>query len=174
MMLLSIPNIATGYFCFSGKGQGTGILPFRVMGVVTVLVFGILGYPIMAEPVTPSDLALPDSAPADSATLQKWLQETPNLFEENRHDPAFLTTFRLGYAYYPDAQGTSGISFGVEDGLIRRSPASISADYQTNFRGHQDGGLRRNIIYSPSDGTSTLRHWWDTVPYNRMAIIKTA
>jgi len=76
----------------------------------------------------------------NSPTLQRWLDQTPDLLEQNRHDPAFSPTVRLGYSDFPTTNRSSGLGIGVEDWFMGGLPLSISADYHTDFQGQQAGG----------------------------------
>lgn len=84
-----------------------------------------------------------------SPTLQRWWEETPDLFEQNNNDPAFLTRVRLGYNYFPDDDQSSGAAIGVEDLFVGQSPLSVSGDYYTNFAGQQGGGANLQYYLLP-------------------------
>ncbi|MFM1843335.1 MAG: hypothetical protein RLZZ490_2077 [Cyanobacteriota bacterium] len=92
------------------------------------------------QPLSENQLDLDPALLETSPTLRRWLEQTPDLFEDNQHDPAFLPTVRLGYSYFSDPDQRSGVGIGVEDWLIGSLPLSISADYQTDFQGQQSGG----------------------------------
>lgn len=111
------------------------------------IAMGIMGLglwavkPAGAEEVLPSNsLDIDPAILQNSPTLQRWLKETPNLWEENQRDPAFRPNVRLGYVYFPDSDGRSGLGVGVEDWFMGSLPLSVSADYQTDFQGQQAGG----------------------------------
>ena len=69
----------------------------------------------------------------DSPTLQKWLQQTPNVLEDIRNDPSFVTRFRWGFSSFPDSDDGFGVNIAVEDLFINRTGLTISADYYTDF-----------------------------------------
>ena len=92
------------------------------------------------QPLTEDRLNLDPALIENSPTLQRWLKQTPNLFEENQQDPAFLPRVRLGYSYFPTTDQSSGLGLGMEDWFIGALPLSFSADYHTNFQGQQAGG----------------------------------
>ena len=76
----------------------------------------------------------------DSPVLQEWLEEVPNVLEEIRHDPAFVTRFRLGFTTFPSTDDASGLNVGIEDIFIKRTGFTLSADYQTAFNGDRNAG----------------------------------
>ena len=78
---------------------------------------------------------IPERVLEQSPTLQRWLEEVPNVLEDIRHDPSFKTRLRLGFTTFPSADNAAGINFGVEDVFIDRTGLTISADYQTAFNG---------------------------------------
>jgi hypothetical protein len=63
------------------------------------------------------------------------LKKVPNVLEDINRDPSFRTRVRLGYSYFPSSNGRSGWNVGLEDLFIQRSGLTLSADYQTTFRG---------------------------------------
>ncbi|GAB4374359.1 MAG: hypothetical protein Kow00121_18720 [Elainellaceae cyanobacterium] len=101
--------------------------------------------------VATSAVALPDPSPfqiaqtpteqfdldpeliEDSPTLQRWLEEVPNVRSDIRRDPSFRTRLRIGYSQFPSTDHASGLHIGIEDILIERSGFTVSADYQTAF-----------------------------------------
>jgi hypothetical protein len=119
--------IAVGLFCHGGKvgAQESG-----------------------QAPANESDLDLDPALMEHSPTLQRWSEETPDLFEQNSRDPAFLTRVRLGYNYFPD-RDQSGMAIGVEDLFIGKSPLSVSGDYYTSFAGQQGGGANLQYYLLP-------------------------
>ncbi|MEB3226964.1 MAG: hypothetical protein VKJ27_01145 [Synechocystis sp.] len=143
----------TVLFVAMAMGQGLGFplhhmitkqrgIPDGVRLAISILSVGfILIKPTGAEP-PPGENRL-DLEPAlieSSPTLQRWLEQTPDLFEENQRDPAFLPTLRLGYQYAASPNQRSGLAVGLEDWFIGSLPLSFSADYHSDFRGHQAGG----------------------------------
>ncbi|AIE72795.1 hypothetical protein D082_02660 [Synechocystis sp. PCC 6714] len=120
-------------------------LPFSL--VIFLAIASARGEAQVPEVENPLDL---DPAVVEnSPTLQRWWHETPDLFEQNSNDPAFLTRVRLGYNYFPDDDQPSGAAIGVEDLFIGQSPLSVSGDYYTNFAGQQGGGANLQYYLLP-------------------------
>lgn len=114
---------------------------------ILVLIGSCLGSGFVVSPVTAqeatdieedSKINLPPEAIESSPVLQEWLEEVPNVLEEIRHDPAFVTRFRLGFTTFPSTDDASGLNIGVEDIFIKRTGFTISADYQTAFNGNRN------------------------------------
>ena len=80
-----------------------------------------------------NNLDIPPEVIKDSPTLQKWLQQTPNVLEDIRHDPSFATRLRWGFSFFPDSDDGFGINIAVEDIFIKRTGFTISTDYYTDF-----------------------------------------
>ena len=81
---------------------------------------------------------IPDRVLQESPTLQRWLKEVPDLWEDIRHDPSFRTRLRLGFTTFPSTDNTGGINLGIEDIFIKRTGLTISADYQSAFNGDRN------------------------------------
>jgi hypothetical protein len=81
---------------------------------------------------------IPDRVLKESPTLQRWLKEVPDLWEDIRHDPSFRTRLRLGFTTFPSTDNTGGINLGIEDIFIKRTGLTISADYQSAFNGERN------------------------------------
>ena len=73
-----------------------------------------------------------------SPVLQEWLEEVPNVLEEIRQDPAFVTRLRLGFTTFPSNSDAEGLNVGIEDIFIKRTGLTISANYQTAFNGNRN------------------------------------
>ncbi len=71
----------------------------------------------------------------NSPVLQRWLEEIPDVATDIKHDPAFQTRLRLGYAHFPSNDHTGGLYVGVQDVFVGRTPLTLSADYSQNGRG---------------------------------------
>ena len=106
------------------------------------LCLGYLVSPVTAQEATETEennqIDLPPKVIKDSPVLQEWLQEVPDVLEEIRHDPAFVTRFRLGFATFPSTDDAGGLNVGIEDIFIKRSGFTLSADYQTAFNGDRN------------------------------------
>ena len=83
-------------------------------------------------------LDIPDRVIQESPTLQRWLEEVPDLLEDIRHDPSFRTRLRLGFITFPSTEDAAGINLGIEDIFINRTGLTISADYQSAFNGDRN------------------------------------
>jgi hypothetical protein len=70
-----------------------------------------------------------------SPVLQRWLEEIPDVAADIKHDPAFRTRLRLGYAHFPSNDHTGGLYVGVQDVFVGRTPLTLSAEYSQNGRG---------------------------------------
>ena len=82
-----------------------------------------------------SELNLSPEVIEQSPVLQRWLKSVPNVSNNIRNDPSFVTRVQAGYSYFPSSDGTSGFVIGIEDLFIGKTPLTVSADYQQNFRG---------------------------------------
>ncbi len=83
-------------------------------------------------------LDLPDRIIQESPTLQRWLEEVPDILEDIKHDPSFRTRLRLGFTTFPTNDYAVGINIGIEDIFIDRTGLTISADYQSAFNGDRN------------------------------------
>ncbi|MDA0267434.1 MAG: hypothetical protein O2890_10225 [Cyanobacteria bacterium] len=70
-----------------------------------------------------------------SPVLQRWLEDIPDVATDIKHDPAFRTRIRLGYAHFPSNDQTGGLYVGVQDVFVGRTPLTLSAEYSQNGRG---------------------------------------
>ena len=103
---------------------------------------GYLISPAIAQEATETEqddrIDLPPEVIKESPVLQEWLEEVPNVLEEIRHDPAFVTRFRLGFTTFPSTDDASGLNVGIEDIFIKRTGFTLSADYQAAFNGDRN------------------------------------
>ena len=83
-------------------------------------------------------LDLPDRIIQESPTLQRWLEEEPDILEDIKHDPSFRTRWRLGFTTFPSNDYAAGINIGIEDIFIDRTGLTISTDYQSAFNGDRN------------------------------------
>lgn len=81
------------------------------------------------------DLNLPPEVIEQSPTLQQWMEEIPNVREDIRNDPSFVTRLQVGYSTFPSSNGEGGFWVGVEDVFIGETPLTVSADYEQTFEG---------------------------------------
>ena len=103
---------------------------------------GFLVSPVNAQEATDTKennpIDLQPEVIKESPVLQEWLEEVPNVLEEIRHDPAFVTRFRLGFTTFPSTDDASGLNVGIEDIFIKRTGFTLSTDYQTAFNGDRN------------------------------------
>ena len=106
------------------------------------LCLGFSVSPVTAQETTDTKpnnrIDLPPEAIQESPVLREWLEEVPNVLEEIRYDPAFVTRFRLGFTTFPSTDDASGLNVGIEDIFIKRTGFTLSADYQTAFDGNRN------------------------------------
>jgi hypothetical protein len=114
---------------------------WQLLGV-GVLLAGTANFPLAAQEViqkqernNDSGIDLPPEIIEDSPVLQRWLKEIPNVLEDIRHDPSFLTRWQLGFSLFPSSDDAAGIKLGVEDIFIARTGLTISGDYESSFNG---------------------------------------
>ena len=84
------------------------------------------------------DLDLPPGVIEDSPTLQRWLKEVPDVWQDIKRDPSFDTRLRLGFTSFPSSDDAAGINLGIEDIFIGSTGLTISADYQFAFNGDRN------------------------------------
>ncbi|MGF1512913.1 MAG: hypothetical protein ACFB5Z_04340 [Elainellaceae cyanobacterium] len=106
--------------------------------------------PDMGESDVAEDLDLNPSILESSPVLQRWLEETPNLSEDIRRDPAFRSRLRLGYLRVTDGENEDGILAGIEDIVLTQSGLTLSADYRGTLDGdrYSAGGELRYYLLS--------------------------
>jgi hypothetical protein len=63
-----------------------------------------------------------------SPTLQKWLQQAPDVRREIANDPSFRTRLRTGYSL---SGASSGVVFGIEDLRLGQTPIALTAHGNT-------------------------------------------
>jgi hypothetical protein len=74
----------------------------------------------------------------NSPTLQRWLEETPDVRSDIRNDPSFRTRLRIGYSQFPSTDQAAGFNIGIEDIFLGRSGLTFSADYQAAFEADRE------------------------------------
>lgn len=109
----------------------SSLLPWLISGFCLNLI--LTTNSVQAETETPTDLDIPPQIIQDSPVLQKWLEQTPNVLEDIRHDPSFRTRLHLGFVLFPSSDNLTGIKIAIEDIFLERTGLTISADYQTSF-----------------------------------------
>ncbi|MBW4482392.1 MAG: hypothetical protein KME14_07605 [Tildeniella torsiva UHER 1998/13D] len=109
--------------------------------------------------VTPETLALDPEAVAPtldldpaviegSPTLQRWLEEVPDVADEIRHRPSFRTRLRVGYAQFPSTGQIGGFGAAVEDVFVPGTGLAASVDYSRSWNGQREsyGGEARYYL----------------------------
>ena len=93
--------------------------------------------PASTTPITPTPIAspLPPELVNSSGVLQRWREEIPDVWESIHQDPSFRTRWRLGYSQFPEAEGESGWTVGVEDLWVGDTALTVSGSYHSNFSG---------------------------------------
>lgn len=94
----------------------------------------IAAVPTFGETPPGQELDLSPEVIKNSPVLQRWRQKIPNVLEDIKNDPSFVTRVRLGYSLYLEEQA-GGINLGVEDIFIDSTGLTISGEYQTTFSG---------------------------------------
>ncbi len=85
----------------------------------------------------------------DSPTLQRWLEQVPNVAEEIRHQPSFRTRLRVGYTQFPSSGQISGFEAAIEDVfVVPGTGLTASADYSRSWNGQREdyGGEARYYL----------------------------
>lgn len=85
-----------------------------------------------------TELELPAGTLDRSPTLQRWLEETPDVAEAITQEPSFATRLQLGYALFPSSKEEQGAAAALEDLFIGDLPVTINADYSANFDGSRE------------------------------------
>lgn len=84
-----------------------------------------------------------------SPTLQRWLEEIPDVADEIRHRPSFRTRLRAGYAQFPSNGQIGGVAVAIEDAfVIPGTGLTASADYSRSWNGQREsyGGEARYYL----------------------------
>ncbi|WP_275336031.1 hypothetical protein [Nodosilinea sp. PGN35] len=84
-----------------------------------------------------------------SPTLQRWLEDIPDIADEIRHRPSFRTRLRVGYAQFPSTGQIGGMTASVEDVfLLPGTGLTASADYSRSWNGQREsyGGEARYYL----------------------------
>lgn len=121
----------------------TALAYMRLFSLVLIgncLFLGLLVSPATAQERSEEDskIDIPVKEIEQSPVLQEWLEEVPNVLEEIKQDPAFVTRLRLGFTAFPSTDDAKGLNLGIEDIFIERTGLTISADYQTAFNGDRN------------------------------------
>lgn len=66
----------------------------------------------------------------DSPTLQKWLNQTPDIRREIANDPSFRTRLQVGYSRFTQSN-TNAVTIGFEDLRIGYTPITLSSQFSS-------------------------------------------
>jgi hypothetical protein len=80
----------------------------------------------LAQRLDADQLDLDPSLIEESPVLQRWLEETPDLLDDIRTDPAFRTRVRAAYAEIDDE---SGVLLSIEDVFLGKTGLTLNGDY---------------------------------------------
>ncbi|MBD2109102.1 hypothetical protein H6F49_19270 [Nodosilinea sp. FACHB-13] len=100
--------------------------------------------PEAAAPPLDLDPAVIEGSP----TLQRWLEDVPDVANEIRHRPSFRTRLRVGYAQFPSTGQVGGFGVAVEDVFVPGTGLSASIDYSRSWNGQREsyGGEARYYL----------------------------
>ena len=105
-------------------------------GLGLTVSFVLMAIPSLGETPPVQELDLSPEVIKNSPVLQRWRRKIPNVLEDIKNDPSFVTRIRLGYLLYPEEQA-GGINLGIEDVFIDSTGLTISGEYQRTFNGKQ-------------------------------------
>lgn len=103
-------------------------------GLGLTVSFVLMAIPSLGETPPVQELDLSPEVIKNSPVLQRWRRKIPNVLEDIKNDPSFVTRIRLGYLLYPGEQA-GGINLGIEDVFIDSTGLTISGEYQKTFNG---------------------------------------
>ena len=66
----------------------------------------------------------------DSPTLQKWLNQTPDIRREIANDPSFRTRLQVGYSRFTQSN-TNAVTIGLEDLYLGSTPITLSSHFSS-------------------------------------------
>lgn len=84
-----------------------------------------------------------------SPTLQRWLEEIPDVASDIRHQPSFRTRLRVSYVQFPSNGQIGGFGAAVEDVfLVPGTGLTASVDYSRSWNGDREsyGGEARYYL----------------------------
>ncbi len=71
----------------------------------------------------------------NSPVWQEWLQSPPVVLDKIRNKPSFTPRIKFGYTQFPSTHHQGGITVGIEDLFIGKTPLTFNADYSGSFQG---------------------------------------
>lgn len=93
----------------------------------------------------------------ESPVLQRWLQETPDVAADIRHDPAFRTRLRAGYTRFSEEDDRSGFQVGLADVFVGHTPLTLSAHYARGGAGDRENyGVDAQYYLLPLGGYGNI------------------
>ncbi|MBD2111175.1 hypothetical protein H6F59_04950 [Nodosilinea sp. FACHB-141] len=100
--------------------------------------------PEVAAPPLDLDPAVIEGSP----TLQRWLEDVPDVANEIRHRPSFRTRLRVGYAQFPSTGQVGGFGVAVEDVFVPGTGLAASVDYSRSWNSQREsyGGEARYYL----------------------------
>ncbi len=69
----------------------------------------------------------------NSPTLQKWLNQAPDIRREIANDPSFRTRLQVGYSRFTQAN-TNAVTIGLEDLRLGLTPVTFSSHFSSGGR----------------------------------------
>lgn len=107
---------------------------------------------------SPSDFDLDPTLLESSPLLRDWLDHTPDIADEIKHDPSFRTRLQLGYSQYPSTQQTGGFAVGLQDVFIWPGTGlTLSGSYDQSWNGtRRDYGAEARYYLLPLGGYVNL------------------
>jgi hypothetical protein len=139
-------KVLLGWMALSAISQiSVGLVPVNAQAVPAPSTVDSPPAAPEADPSAPDLLTpnLPTAAPEaprlppeiiqQSPVFQRWQQEIPDVSQDIRSEPSFVTRVYGGYSVFPSSGNSSGFIIGVEDWFIGQSPVTLSADYQQNL-----------------------------------------
>ena len=105
-------------------------------GLGLAISFVLTTIPVLSQTPPVQELDISPEVIRNSPVLQRWLRQIPNVLEDIKNDPSFVTRVRLGYLLYPEEE-VGGISLGIEDIFVDSTNLTVSGEYQTTFNGHR-------------------------------------
>ncbi|MBF2055622.1 MAG: hypothetical protein IGQ45_00070 [Cyanobacterium sp. T60_A2020_053] len=97
---------------------------------------------VKAQTPLPQDFNVSPEVIENSPVWQKWLENSPDILQEIKHQPSFPTRLRVGYSQFPSNNGIGGFSVAVEDVFIADTPLSFSARHSSSF--NSDNNFERS------------------------------
>jgi hypothetical protein len=98
---------------------------------------GSQGLALEAEAIAPS-IDLDPAIIEGSPTLQRWLDQIPDVADEIRHRPSFRPRIRASYAQFPSTAQVSGFGVAIDDVFVASTGLTVSADYSRSWNSQRE------------------------------------